>query len=401
MRSAIDLSPPRADTRSAEPAPLVAHIIHQFSIGGLENGLVNLINHMPAGRYRHAIICLKGFSGFHNRLQRKDVEIVALNKKEGHDIGLYLRLFRTLRRLRPDIVHTRNLSALEGQFVAALAGIRARAHGEHGRDMVDLDGRNTKYRLLRKALRPFVGHFTTVSKDLEGWLAEAIGAPPHKIAQIYNGVDSARFYPRNTRVSIGPPGFMHADCIVVGSVGRMAAVKDFPSLVRAFLLLLERHPESRNRLRLLIAGDGEARTHCHEMLRAAGAEALAWLPGERDDIATLMQAMDVFALPSLAEGISNTILEAMSSGLPVIATRVGGNVELVEDGATGRLVPPGDSAALAAAIYQYCNDDALRRRHGTAARHKIEMRFSMDSMTQAYMDVYDRLLNRAPRFGRY
>lgn len=400
MRSAIDLSPALAGTRNGQPVPLVAHVIHQFSVGGLENGLVNLINHMPAGRYRHAIICLKGFSGFHNRLHRKDVEIVALNKKEGHDIGLYLRLFKTLRRLQPDIVHTRNLSALEGQLVAALAGIRARAHGEHGRDMVDLDGTNMKYRLLRKGLRPFVGHFTTVSKDLEGWLAEAIGASPRKITQIYNGVDSDRFQPRRERVSIGPPGFMYSDSIVIGSVGRMAAVKDFPSLVRAFLLLLERQPENRNRLRLLIAGDGESRAACQDMLRAAGAETLAWLPGERDDIAALMQAMDVFILPSLAEGISNTILEAMSSGLPVIATRVGGNVELVEDGANGRLVPPNDPVALAAAMHQYCNDAAVRRRHGEAARRKIETRFSMDSMTQAYMDVYDRLLNRRPRSGR-
>lgn len=393
MHGAIDASRPALHTADA-PAPLVAHLIFQLTVGGLENGLVNLINHMPPARYRHAIICLKDYTDFRDRIARRDVEVIALNKKEGNDLQLYVNLFRTLRRLRPAILHTRNLAALEGQVIAALAGVRARVHGEHGRDMLDLDGSNRKYRLLRKALTPFADHVTTVSRDLETWLVDAIGIRPAGVTQIYNGVDSERFRPRIDRELIGPAGFMTPDCVVVGSVGRMAAVKDFPNLVRAFLTLLDREPENRARLRLLIVGEGESRSQCLEMLRSAGAQALAWLPGVGSDTDRIMRAMDMFVLPSLGEGISNTILEAMATGLPVIATRVGGNAELVDDGICGRLVPPANPDALADALSAYGKDGALRARHGAAARRRIEANFSMDAMTHAYMQVYDRVLRQ-------
>jgi len=381
-------------TKTMTP-PLIVHVIHHLGVGGLENGLVNLINHIPPERYRHAIICLKGYSDFHKRIARQDVEIVALDKREGHDPALYLNLFKTIRRLQPDIVHTRNLAALEGQIIAALAQVRARVHGEHGRDIFDLHGKNRKYNLLRKAIRPFVGHYIAVSKDLEGWLAETVGAAPSRVSHIYNGVNSVRFHPRSTRrADIGPDGFFTDDAFVICSVGRMVAVKDYASLVRAFLIMLEQHPESRKRLRLLIVGEGHARQECLDMLRAAGAESLAWLPGERSDIPELMRCMDLFVLPSLGEGISNTILEAMSCALPVVATRVGGNIELVQEGYTGELVPPAEPTVLAGTLLNYFNNPDLLSSQGQAARQQIENNFSMEAMTQGYLTVYDKILRR-------
>jgi sugar transferase (PEP-CTERM/EpsH1 system associated) len=370
-------------------------VIYHLGVGGLENGLVNLINHIPPDRYRHAIICLKGYSDFHKRIAREGIEIVALNKREGHDLALYFKLFRTLRQLKPDIVHTRNLAAMEGQMVAALARARVRVHGEHGRDILDLYGNNRKYNLLRRVIRPFVNHFITVSKDLESWMVDTVGATPNRVSHIYNGVDSLRFHPRSgRRIDIGPEGFFTTDVFVIGSVGRMAEVKDFPNLVRAFLLLLKKEPTARERLRLLIVGDGTARQECLDMLREAGALALAWLPGERADIPELMRAMDLFVLPSLGEGISNTILEAMSSGLPVVATRVGGNVELVSPGLTGRLVPPGEPEVLAETLLEYYRNPEQLECHGKAARQQIKSRFSMEAMTKGYLDVYDKVLHR-------
>ncbi|WP_371130393.1 TIGR03088 family PEP-CTERM/XrtA system glycosyltransferase [Nitrosospira multiformis] len=363
--------------------------------GGLENGLVNLINHIPPERYRHAIVCLKGYSDFRYRILRENVEIVALNKREGHDFGLYLNLFRTLRRLKPDIVHTRNLGTMEGQVIAAVAGARARIHGEHGRDIFDLHGKNRKYNLLRKAIRPFVDHFIAVSRDLESWLVDTVGATPQRIDQIYNGVDSLRFHPRGgTPFGAGPQGFFTENTFVVGSVGRMADVKNYPSLIQAFLRVLKEEPAARERFRLLIVGEGTSRRECIEMLREAGAEALAWFPGERADIPELMRTMDLFVLPSLGEGISNTILEAMSTGLPVVATSVGGNVELVKEGYTGMLVPPGEPSALTEAMLRYYRNPDLIIQHGRAARRQIEASFSMETMTQGYLQVYDKALHR-------
>ena len=375
----------------SEP-PLIVHVIHHFGVGGLENGIVNLINHMPADRYRHAIVCLTGYNDFHQRLNQP-IELVALHKRSGHDLGLYRRLYRAFKQLQPAIVHTRNLSALESQAVATLAGVRGRVHGEHGRDIYDLHGTSRKYNLLRRAIRPLVKRYIAVSRDLEQWLIDTVHAPAARVSQIYNGVDSVKFTPRTQpRKDFGPPGFCPADGWVIGSVGRMAEVKDYPGLTRAFLRLLELSPTARARARLVILGDGATRAACLALLKDADAEHLAWLPGERNDVAPLMAQFDVFALSSLGEGISNTILEAMACGIPVVASAVGGNGELVDAGFTGTLIAPADVDAMAQALLKYFADPALAHTHGKAGRAKIEARFSMGAMVAGYLNVYDAML---------
>ncbi|NRR30566.1 TIGR03088 family PEP-CTERM/XrtA system glycosyltransferase [Oxalobacteraceae bacterium] len=380
---------PDADSR---PAPLVVHLIHRLGIGGLENGLVNLINHMPPERYRHAIVCLTECDRFRERITRPDVQIISLNKRAGKDWGHYLRLFQTLRQLQPQLIHTRNLASMEGQLLAAAAGIRLRVHGEHGRDMADLHGQNPRYRLLRRLLRPLIGHFIAVSKDLEAWLIATIGARPAKVSHIGNGVDSLQFHPRlGPAAAIGPPGFLCENAFVIGCVGRMVDVKDHATLVRAFLRLLASEAPGRSPLRLLIVGDGPCRAHCQALLDAAGAAALSWLPGARNDIAQLLRAMDLFVLPSLAEGSSNTILEAMATGLPVVASAVGGNVDLVQTGWSGALVPPQDPLRLADAMADYYRIPGLAQRHGHRARRLVLSDYSLLAMADAYLAVYDAL----------
>ena len=144
--------------------PLIAHVIHRLDVGGLENGLVNLINRIPPNQYRHAIICIEDYTDFRQRITRDDVQVIALNKRAGYDLKLYLKLFRVLRELKPDIVHTRNLAALEAQLIAVAARVKVRVHSEHGRDISDLKGENFKYNLLRKIIYPFVDHFITISE---------------------------------------------------------------------------------------------------------------------------------------------------------------------------------------------------------------------------------------------
>lgn len=368
--------------------PLVAHIIHHLGTGGMENGLVNLISHMPPERYRHLIICLKGFDAFRQRLPA-DVEVIALNKREGNDINMLVRLYRLLRERRPDIVHTRNLATLECQLVATLAGARARVHGEHGRDIYDLDGSNRKYRLLRRLMRPFIKRYIAVSADLAGWLRDAIGINPARLSQIYNGVDSARFAPPAAPSrAILPAGFATVDDIVIGSVGRFAPVKGYIHLAEAFVDLVRRHPSAA--LKLVLIGDGSERAACEAVVARAGLSDRVWFAGDRSDVPVLMRAFDLFVLPSLGEGISNTILEAMATGLPIVATNVGGNPELVSKD-NGILVPAADSGALANALAQYAGDAALRRAHGSASRTIVETRFSMQAMVQGYLGVYDHL----------
>jgi sugar transferase (PEP-CTERM/EpsH1 system associated) len=376
----------------------IVHVVHGFDTGGMENGMVNLFNTLPPARFRHTVVALTDFSDFRRRITAQAVEFHALHRPPGHDLGWMVTLWKLLRQIRPDLVHTRNLAALEAQFVAAAAGIRATVHGEHGRDVFDLHGRNWKYNLLRRAARPFVSNYIAVSRDLETWLRQVVGVPPRKLHQIYNGVDSVKFHPREgARPDVLPRGFADAGSAVFGSVGRMVEVKDYPTLTRAFIRLQQKYPERAANARLVMVGDGPARATCLDLLRQAGMDGLAWLPGERHDIATLMQAFDVFVLPSKNEGISNTILEALASGLPVIATAVGGNVELVEDGVNGRLVAAGDAQDMAQALLGYLGGAEASARiagHGWNARLCAEQRFSIPVMAEAYATVYDQTLAR-------
>ena len=153
-------------------------------------------------------------------------------------------------------------------------------------------------------------------------------------------------------------------------------------------------PDAPARLRLVIVGDGSLRPEIEEVLRADGVRELAWLPGERSDVAPLLPALDAFVLPSLAEGISNTILEAMACGVPVIATDVGGNRELVAEGETGMLVPAGDVPALAAGILRLADDAAMRARFGLGSRARALDSFSLGEMVRRYALLYERELRR-------
>lgn len=372
--------------------PLIAHVMYRFDTGGLENGIVNLINHMPADRYRHAVIALTEVTEFRRRIVRDDVQFISLRKSPGHGIWLYPRLFRLFRELRPAVVHSRNLAALEVQLPAWLAGVPVRIHGEHGRDVGDLDGSNVTYQRVRRFYRPFVSYYLALSRDLADYLTKVIHIPEHKVRQVYNGVDSVRFNPGSGGSGGAGCPFHRPAHWLVGTVGRMQTVKDQPTLVRAFIRALEIDPSLRPCLRLALIGDGPLLAECRQILTDAGASDLAWLPGERSDIPDLMRELDCFVLPSLAEGVSNTILEAMSSGLPVIATDVGGNAELVSDGVTGRIIPAADHEAMAEMIVRLANQRDIARAMGRAGRELVERKFSMNAMITAYQGTYDKLL---------
>ena len=240
--------------------PLVLHVVHRFDTGGLENGVVNLINHMPQEAYRHAVMALTEVTDFRKRIQRDDVEFIALNKPPGHGIWLYPQLYRLFRRMRPAIVHSRNLAALEVQVPAWAAGVPVRIHGEHGRDVGDLDGSNRKYQRMRRLYRPFVNRYVALSNDLAAYLHEAVFVPDERITQAYNGVDTERFLPGDgipARLDGCP--FDPAQHWIVGTVGRMAAVKNQQMLAQAFVMALRSAPDLRERLRLVMIGEGPLR----------------------------------------------------------------------------------------------------------------------------------------------
>ncbi|MBV6416823.1 MAG: hypothetical protein CMLOHMNK_01438 [Steroidobacteraceae bacterium] len=237
-------------------APLISHVIYRLDYGGLENGLVNLINGMPRASYRHAIVCLAGFSAFRDRIERDDVEVVSIDKRPGKDLGAYGRVWRQLRRLRPAI-----------------------------------------------------GRYVAVSKDIAQWLEVRVGAAPARIRQIYNDVDAERLIPADWPWPTG-----EADRpVAIGTIGRFDRIKNQGALLETFAGLAGAPDAISGRLRLAIVGGGPEEGALRERAQALGIAPLVWFGGARSDAPALLRGFDIFVLPSVNEGISNTILEAMAS----------------------------------------------------------------------------------------
>lgn len=373
---------------SSPDAPLVAHLVYRFECGGLQTLLAECINRMPVRHYRHVVICLTGYTAETERIRRPDVQFHALHKPPGNGLGTHLKLWRLLRRLRPAILHTYNIGTLEYQATAMLAGVPVRVHAEHGRDSVEIDGTHRKYNLLRRLMTSVVDAYVPVSDDLHDWLRDTIGVPGHKVVPVPNGVDMRCFAPAPDAPEALP------STIWIGTVGRADRIKHHAGLLDAFSLLMERFPPPTYDVRLAIVGDGPLLQPLRERVAWEGWSDRASLPGARTDVAAVMRGFSVFVLPSLSEATPVTVLEAMATGLPVVASHVGGVPQLVRDGQTGMLVQPADARDLADALAAYVLDPALRRRHGAAGRAYVEAHYSVDAMVAGYDALYDMLRTR-------
>jgi sugar transferase (PEP-CTERM/EpsH1 system associated) len=365
----------------------------------LENGVVNLINRLSDERFEHVICCLSHAGKLVERIQARNTRIAEVGLRTDRLRFPVLTLRRAIRRFAPDVLHTRGWSTVDAIFAGRVAGVARIVHGEHGREASDPEGRNRKRNLIRRVLSPLVDQFVAVSENLGDWLIERVGIPAAKVATIHNGVDTEKFLPvaglaqNDTcsasaallRRSLGLP----VDGVLLGTIGRLDPVKDHATLLRAFA------PLARNAtpVRLIIVGAGPMQREIESQIATLDLAQSVLMLGERHDVAALLKAFDIFALTSIAEGISNTVLEAMASGLPVVATRVGGNPELVEDHGNGRLVPVGDVTAMTAVFAEYTADSMLRQRHGQSGRLRAEQKFSLQRMAEQYAELYRGLLH--------
>lgn len=376
-----------------EAPVLVAHIVYSLDTGGLENGLVNLINRGSNDEFRHMVICLTGSGNFSQRITVSDVPIVELHKPEGHSLRTYYQLRQVIKQYRPQIVHSRNLAALESQVATlGLTGIR-RVHGEHGRDINDPQGTNWKYNALRRVSRLWIDQYFAVSRELQEWLNIRIGVPETRVVQQANGVDCQVFSPLSQskpKPQGAPSFFLNHGEKVVGTVGRLVPIKDQLTLVRAFSLARQQLASRGVSLQLMIVGGGPLGESLRQEVIKLNIEDSVWLTGDRDDVADLLQCMDVFVLPSIAEGVSNTLLEAMATGLPVIATAVGGAPDIIENSENGYLVSVGDKDAISRNIIKILS--LLKGAElGVKARQKVEAEYSWPVTIDRYLDVYRSL----------
>jgi sugar transferase (PEP-CTERM/EpsH1 system associated) len=380
------------------PRPIkILHVVHSLEVGGLENGLINLVNRLDPDRFWHTICCLKRAGRLAQRIERKGIEVLELGLAGNGFHFPVLTLRRHFRRLAPDIVHTRGWGTVDAVFAAKLAGVPRIIHGEHGRDLDDAQGKKWKRNKVRRVVGYMVDRYVVVCEFFRDWLRKECRIPERKIAHIPNGVDTSKFSPANgalcgkragqsasrnaLRQQLGLP----PDAILVGSVGRLDAVKDLRTLLSGFARIKGRFPSAR----LVMVGDGPLRQELFDFACELNlTHDVQWL-GQRDDVPLLYRCFDLFVQTSVFEGMSNTVLEAMASGLPVIVTRTGGNEELVTTGENGVVIEVGAVEALAEAMANYLQDGSLRGTHGAGGRQRARERFDLSLMARRYAALYE------------
>ena len=358
----------------------VMHLIHQLNAGGAENGIINIANHIDTNLFDISICSFVGNGTQINRLDKHRATLFELTKASGNDLRLPLHLFGLFKNWWPDIVHTHAWGTLcEGVGAAILARVPVVIHGEHG------TMQEKKHNILvQRMVWRFADRILSVSHHHANELSKRIGFPLGKITVLVNGVDSKRFDSGRDGRSIKAGLNLHRGDIILGTVGRLVAVKNQSLLIRALSCLSRDYPN----LKLIIAGDGPLRRSLEKLAVDAGCPTKIQFLGRRSDVPEFMAALDIFALTSKREGMSNTILEAMSSGLPVVATAVGGNPELVIDRETGILTPVDDVLALAKALEELIKHPEKRQRMGLAGRERVEKHFSLTSMVRNYEQLY-------------
>ena len=378
----------------------IVHVVYSFSVGGLENVIVQLINQLPADRFEHVVLSLTTIGDFKNRIAQQGVRFIELHKPPGHAVALYPKIYQLLRVIKPDVVHSCNLAALEIVPLCWLARVPLRIHAEHGWDTHDPQGKSPRYQRLRRAYKPFVSHYVAVSKDLDDYLERAIGVPQFRRSLITNGVDTQAFLPAQGAPSAVPGcPFVLGENWLLGTVGRLQSVKNQPLLIRAFVRLLQDHPEAAIRMRLVVVGEGPLRAEIETLLADANVSHLAWLAGARDDVADVLRMLNCFVLPSQAEGTSCTLQEAMACGLPVVATAVGGTPDLLKHGESGFLVDSDDEAAMANAIWALYTDKAKTLRLAQNARDWALQNFGLDAMVHSYESLFSGRLQAGQLSG--
>ena len=390
---AAPLSAEAASAPREEAARLkVLHVINRLDTGGTEYGVLKLMEGLDRDLFEHRVCTLRGFDPQVARRRNLEDKVFVAGRSDSRLQFPVFRLARIMRAYRPHIVHSRNWGAIEAIPAARLAGVPVAIHSEHGYEVDMLAGLPARRRLLRRAFYAMADSVFAVTEELRAYHARQAWFSPARIQVLYNGVDTRRFAPRpevraRLREQLGLP----AGSFVVGTVGRLVPIKDHLTLMKAAESLARRGVQTS----LLLVGTGPEQARLERAAQAcAELGSRVVFAGAAENVHELLNAMDVFVLPSLCEGMSNTLLEAMASGLPVVATRVGGNPELVEEDRSGWLFRPGDVNGLSDRLEHLAGSRELRRQLGAAARLRAVTRFGLDRMLEGYRTLYVELARR-------
>lgn len=357
---------------STERRLRVVHLTPGLDMGGLEKLLVEFARHADRRRFALRFVSLGQRGVLADDIEACGWPVAALGEADGLRPGLVLRLARRLRHAQVDVLHTHDDRAhLYGTLAGRLARVPAIVHTRHGRSP-QLSRRQT---MFVNAASRYIDSFVCVSED-SARLARANGVRADKVCTIRNGIDVRRFAYQ------GPNG--EGPALIVA---RLSPEKDIDTLLRAAALVVAQE----SAFRLEIAGDGPCLSALRQTCTALGLDEHVRFLGQVREVPALLARARLFVLSSLSEGISLTLLEAMARGLPLVATRVGGNPEVIAEGETGFLVPPQNPSALANALLRLWRDRSLCIRLGEAGRRRVEVDFDVRRMVAEYERLYPKM----------
>lgn len=373
----------------------VFYLLDSLEIGGTETQAVELALRLPADEYEITLGCLRLQGPLLSRLRGSGVRVQEFYPRGGIDspAGLYqlFRLAAFLRRQKFGVVHTHDLwSNVMGVPAARLAGVPAIISSR--RDLAHFDWYEGKRRVWLRRIQNLSNIVLANATPIRDALVAEDGFAPDKLRVIHNGVDTEKFQRGKRDRERLIPGAAEGTLVVL--VGNMHGdVKGHPWLIAAAPAVVREFPKTR----FIFAGDGESRAPLEQQVAGLGLQQSFAFLGRRDDIPDVLASCDIAVLPSKAEGLPNAVLEYMAAGLPTIASRVGGNAELVEDGVTGLLVPPQDSAALANALLRLLRDPQLLQQIASGGRRLVSEGFSFERLVRETDALYTELLRRKGR----
>jgi sugar transferase (PEP-CTERM/EpsH1 system associated) len=344
-----------------------------------------LINGLSEISFEHRIASLRGSDPALQNVTLPGGQLLLAGEADGFQFPLF-RLVRMMRTYRPHIVHSRNWGTIEAIPAARLAGVPVAIHSEHGYELDMLAGLPVRRRIFRRAAYGMADAVFAVSRELRDYHAKQAWISSERIRVICNGVDTKRFCPNpESRATLRRRFGLPQDRFIVGTVGRMVPIKDHGTLLRAVDGLVQRCVDAH----ALLVGSGPELERTQQLADTSpGLAGRVTFLGASEEIPELLNTMDVFALPSISEGMSNTLLEAMATGLPVIATAVGGNTEVIDHEKSGWLIRPRDHESLASLLTRLASREDLRQKYGAAARKRIVECFSLDRMLNNYAQLY-------------
>jgi len=370
----------------------VTYVIDKLHRAGAQLHLGQLAAGLDPRRVRAEVICLLEGGPVAEALRGSGVpvEILGLGVLYApRGLAGLARLARRLRRTAPDVLHTYLVSAnVFGAVAGRLAGVPAVITSRRDTGF----SRNWRLRLFEEWLvNPIVDRVVAVSPAIAETTRRERGLRPERILTIENGVDLAALEPgRRLRDDTRRSWGLSAEDTAVGVVGHLSPIKGHADFLHAAALLAAAH----RRVHFFVVGDGPLRSSLEALARDLGLGDRVAFTGARDDVPRLLGMLDVVAVPSHAEGMSNALLEAMAMGRPVVATAVGGNVDVVRDGVTGLLVPPGDPPALAGALAELIANPSLAAALGVEARCRVGQELSLERMLRRYEELYRSLATR-------